>query len=93
MQTQKNKIFGVLVMFVCILVFFFLFAYFKLDGASLSEATLTELLKMIVTTAFLPAGLYLGLYFYSGKKLANQIGGGATLFLIAAYILGLLLHR
>ena len=30
--------------------------------------------------------------FYSGKKLANQIGGGSLLFLVIAYILGFLLH-
>jgi hypothetical protein len=48
--------------------------------------------RVIVTDAFLLVGLYCGLYFYGGKKLANQIGGGLAILLTVAYIVGFLLH-
>ena len=92
MQTNKNKKIGLLILCLAALGFFFFFWRFNLENVSLNEATNLKLLQMIFTNAFLPAGLYFGLYFAHSKKLANQIGGGLVIFLIIAYILGFLLH-
>ena len=92
MQSDENKKKGVLFMFLGILGFFLCFEIFHLSGAGLDSKNIPLLIKMIFTTAFIPAGLYFGLLYYAGKKPANQIGGGATIFLIIGYILGFLLH-
>jgi hypothetical protein len=92
MQTDANKKRGVVIMCLGALGFFFFFGYFHLSGAILDYKDIPLLLKMILTTAFLPAGLYVGLRFYGGNRLATQIGGGLTVFLVIGFILGFLLH-
>jgi hypothetical protein len=92
MQSERNKKIGLIIMSLGAIGFFGFFIYFNLSGAALDSKNIPLLVKIIFTTAFLPAGLYFGLYFTSGKKLALQIGGGGALFLIIAYILGFLLH-
>lgn len=92
MQTEKNKIMGLVLMFLGIAGFFFFFWYFQLNGAKLDEKNIPLLLKMIFTTFFPLLCLYFGLYFSHTKKLANQIVGSLVVFLIVAFILGSLLH-
>ena len=90
MQSDKNKKIGLLFMVSCSVLFFFFFWYFNLDGVKIDFSNLSLTLKMLFTTAFLPLGLYSGLYFYSGRDNANQIGGMAALLLVCAYIIGYL---
>jgi hypothetical protein len=83
---------GVLIMALGSLTFFFLFWLFRLDGVILDFKNTALFLKILVATAVLPVSLYFGLYFYSGRRLANQIAGGVAAFLVICFLLGFLLH-
>ncbi len=72
--------------------FILFFWYFGLDGAQINVNP-SLLLESFFTAALLPVGLYGGLYFASGKKVALQLGGGLGLLLILAYVIGFLLHH
>lgn len=79
-------------MFLGLIGFGFFYWYFDQAGARVEYRNVNSMLEILISFSFLIVGLYFGLYFYSGKKLANQIGGGSLLFLVIAYILGFLLH-
>ena len=91
-ETTKNKKIGLLIMCLATIGFFFFFAYFDQSGTEIQYRNLNYMLKTITTTAFLPLGLYFGLYFYGGKKLAMQIGGWLALLLILSYLIGFITH-
>ncbi len=92
-QTPKNKKIGVGIMVLGALCSFTSLIYFNQAGTSIEYTNTIYMLKLIATQAFLPLGLYFGLYFYSSKKLALQIGGGMALLLVIANLLGFLLHH
>ena len=92
MQTEKNKKIGLLILCLATLGFFFCIFYFNQSGSLIEYRDRTYMIKMIITYAFIPIGLYFGLLFTSGKKLATMIGGGMTLLLIIGLILGVILH-
>jgi hypothetical protein len=72
--------------------FFLAFAYFGQSSTRIEYKNTAYMLKMACTFAFPVVGLYLALFFYAGRKFANQIGGLSVICLLAAYLLGLLLH-
>jgi hypothetical protein len=92
MQPQRNKRIGVVIMFLATLAFFSCVIYFGQSGSAIAYTNIPYMIKMTATYAFLPIGLYCGLYFYSGKRLALQLGGSLALFLIAAFAVGAVLH-
>ena len=79
-------------MLVGLIVSFCFLWFFKLDGVAVDYKNPLLLLKFISPTISLIAGLYFGLRFISGKKIANQIGAGLAGLLVIAYVVGLLLH-
>jgi hypothetical protein len=92
MKTEKNKKIGVLIMFLGLAGSFFLFEVFHLYGVALDFKNVLLLFKIIFAIAFLLFGLYFGLLFYGGKKIANQIGIGLSIFLVISFLVGGLLH-
>jgi hypothetical protein len=90
---QKNKWIGLAIMFIGLLTTVFFFSYFKLDGKIVDFAEPSLVLKAILTTLCLIVGLYFGLYFAAGKKVASQIGGGLGLLMALSYVIGFLLHH
>lgn len=92
MQIEKNKKKGVLIMLLGVVGFFFLILLFQQSGSQIQYKNIDYMLKMLCTYGFLLLGLSGGLFYYSGKKLAIQIGGGIAIFLTVALILGFLLH-
>ncbi len=93
MQTNKEKWIGVLIMACGVALSAFFFWYFKFDGLIISYKDTSLLLKYLFTIAFLPLGLYLGLYFYGGRKNANQVGGLFFLTLVIIIAIGYLFHH
>ena len=89
-QTIKNKKIGLFILLLAALGFAACFWLFHLDGARIDFKNTSQLLETVLTIAFLPLGLYFGLLFISGKKLALQIGGGTALFLVIAFLVGYL---
>ena len=73
-------------MFCAALLFFGLVALFRLDGKAFNIRNGRLFLEMIVTAIPLPLGIYFGLYFYSGRKLATQLGGAVAIVLILGFI-------
>ncbi len=92
MQTNKNKWIGVSILALSAICFFSLSHWFNLFGSTIEYQNPQYVLKMFIADAFIPIGLYFGLYFYQDKKTAKLIGGGMAVFLIVAYVLGLLIH-
>lgn len=90
MQTGKNKKIGVVIMFLGLTLCIFFLWYFKFDGVKIDFTNKLVLLKSLVPIFSLILGLYFGLYFYGGKRIANQIGGGIIIFVIIGYLLGLI---
>jgi hypothetical protein len=84
MNSDRKKV--IIIMGCAAVLFFVLFALFGLDGQMLNLTNGRLLIKMIVTATPLPLGLYFGLYFYSGRKLANQLGGAAVIVLLLGFI-------
>ena len=73
--------------------FFSLYGYFGLSGGAIDFQDASSTVKFIGTAFLLPIGLYGGLYFAAGKKVALQIGGGLALLLIIAFLIGFFLHH
>jgi hypothetical protein len=71
----------------------FCFCYFQLDGKIIDFANPKLVLKVIVTTLCLVIGLFFGLLFAAGKKVAVQLGGGLAVLLVISYVVGFLLHH
>ena len=92
MQAAKNKEIGVLIMTLGVMAFAYLFWYFELDGSVIDYNDTSLVLKMVLTSSSLPLGLYFGLYFYGGKRLAAQIGEGLALLMFLGYVIGFFLH-
>jgi hypothetical protein len=86
MPTDRDRKKGVIIMFCAATLFFGLVALFGLDGKMLDLRDERVFTEMIATAIPLPVGLYFGLYFYSGKKLANQLGGAALIVLVIGFI-------
>jgi hypothetical protein len=86
MQTDSDRKKGVIIMFCTALLFFGLFALFGLDGRIFDVKNGRLLIEMIMTAIPLPIGLYFGLYFYSGRKLANRLGGAVAIVLVLGFI-------
>lgn len=93
MQSQNDKWVGVGIMLLGLMVGAFFFWYFKLDGKVIDFNDTSLVLKSIITVSSLIIGLYFGLLFYGGKKIALQLGGGLGLLLILSYVIGYLLHH
>lgn len=74
------------------ILFFSSIIYFNQSGTKIEYRNLNYILKMVLTYGIALSSLYFGLYFYHGKKIAMQIGGGLALLLIISFILGFLLH-
>jgi hypothetical protein len=92
MQNQKNKRIGLAIMCVFGAAFVFFFWCFGLSGAQINGNP-SLLLEGFFTAALLPIGLYSGLYFAVGKKVALQLGGGLALLLVIAFLIGLFFHH
>lgn len=92
MQTEKNKKIGLGILAFSFLGMFFFLDFFNLYGQKISYQNKSLLLEAVFTFGILLIGLYFGLYFTNGKKLANQIGGGMMLFLILAFVFSLMFH-
>jgi hypothetical protein len=90
---RRDKQRGVLIMVVAAIAFFTCFLLFNQAGTPIQYTNLSYMAKMILTDVFLPVGLYFGLYYYSGRRLAAQVGGGLALFLVVAYLVGLIAHH
>jgi hypothetical protein len=88
MQTEKNKKIGLLILITGTIGFFLFSYFFHLFGSKVEFKNPFYLLKMIFTDSFLLGGLYFGLYFANGKKIAGQISGALLLFLVIAFIVG-----
>ena len=72
---------------LCAAVLFFgLIGLFGLNGKILDLKNERVLIEMIVAVVPLPLGLYFGLYYYSGRKLANQLGGAALIVLALGFV-------
>ena len=73
--------------------FFSSFVYFFGGSTdSIEYKNFDYMLRLLCISSFALFGLYFGLYFFSGKKLAIQLGGGMALLLLVAYLIGSLLH-
>lgn len=92
MPNKEDKKKGLIIMLLSAAVFIFLFSYFNLSGAKISNENIPLLLKALFTVAVLIFGLWFGLYFTSGKKIAAQIGGGLTIFMLITFVIGFLIH-
>jgi hypothetical protein len=91
---QKNKKIGVLIMIFGAIGFFLSFIYFfGWSTGEIEYQNLGYMLKLACTFGFAILGLYFGLLFYSGKKLALQLGGGLGLLIALSYVIGFLLHH
>jgi hypothetical protein len=90
---QKNKRIGVLIMLIFAVAFFALYSYFGLSGGAINYQNTSSTIKLLATVALLPLGLYLGLLFYGGRRIALQLGGGLALLLVFSYLVGFLLHH
>jgi hypothetical protein len=93
MRDQKNKWIGVIIMVISAAAFFSLYVYFGFDGGKIDHKNWTSIIKLLFTVFLLPFGLYFGLLFYGGKKIALQLGGGLGLLLALSFILGFLLYH
>ena len=89
---DSDKKIGLLILVLTAMGVGFLIVYFNQSGTYIQYRDVAYMLKMVGTYGLLVVGLYVGLYFISGKKIANQIGGGLAILLILAYIVGRLLH-
>jgi len=67
--------------------------FFRLNGQVVDFKDKALVLKFIFASAFLPVGLYVGLLFYGGKKIAIQLGGGLGFLMVLAYAIGFLIHH
>jgi len=92
MQDKTNKRIGLAIMCVFAVAFIFFVRYFGLDGAQINGNP-SLLLEGFFTAILLPIGLYGGLYFAAGKKVALQLGGGLGLLLILAFVIDFLLYH
>jgi hypothetical protein len=92
MQSEKNKKIGLGIMLLGFLGSIFFFWYFKLNGEVINYRNTPVFLGFILGFLSLLIGLYFGFYFYGGKKLANQIGGGFALLFLVACIFSFLFH-
>lgn len=93
MKTNKQKWIGVGIMLVALAFASFFFWFFKFDGVVINDKNTTQFLEFLFTVSFLPLGLYFGLYFYGGRKNANQVGGLFFLTLVVIILIGYFLHR
>jgi hypothetical protein len=90
---QNNKWIGALITLIFSVVFFALYSNFELSGGAIDYQNTSSSTKLLATVALLPLGLYLGLLFYGGKRIALQLGGGLALLLVFSYLAGFLLHH
>jgi hypothetical protein len=90
---QRNKRIGLGIMCIGLLAAAFCFWHFQLDGKVVDFADSKLVLKVIVTTLCLVIGLFFGLLFAAGKKVALQLGGGLALLLVISYVVGFLVHH
>ena len=86
MPTDSDRKKGIIIMLCAAALFFVLFGAFGLDGKVLDFNNEPVLMEMLLTVIPLPLGLYFGLYFYSGRKLAIQLGGAAVIILVLGFI-------
>ena len=93
MQSDKSKWIGVGIMVFGLIVSAFFFWYFKLDGQVIDFTNPLLVLKSIIVACSLIIGLYFGLLFYGGKKIALQLGGGLALLGALSYVIGFLLYH
>jgi hypothetical protein len=93
MQSQKNKWIGVGIMMLGLLVGAFFVWFFKLDGKVIDFNDPSLVMESIIMVSCPIIGLYFGLLFYGGKKIAFQLGGGLGVLLVLAYVIGFLLHH
>ena len=90
---QKKKWIGILIMLISAVAFFSLYGYFGLSGGAIDYQNTPSTIKLLVTISLLPLGLYFGLLFYGGKRIALQLGGGLGLLMVLAYLIGFLVHH
>jgi hypothetical protein len=91
---QKNKKTGVLIMLIGAVSFFVSFIYFfGWSTGNIEYGNLSYMLKLAFTFSLSVFGLYFGLLFYGGKKIAMKLGGGLGLLLALAYVIGFVLHQ
>jgi hypothetical protein len=94
MESQNSKRIGVLIMALGAIGFFYSFIYFfGSSTGSIEYETLSYMLKLTLTLAFAVLGLYFGLLFYGGRKIALQLGGRLALLLVVAFLTGFFLHQ
>jgi hypothetical protein len=90
---KRNKKIGLAIMCAGPLAAAFFFWYFKLDGRIVDFTNPSLVLKAMLTTLCLIVGLYFGLYFAAGKKVALQLGGGLAVLMVLAYVINFLFYR
>lgn len=94
MDQQKNKQIGVLIMILGAVAFIVSFVYFFGSSTGTIEyGNLSYILKLAFTLSLAVLGLYFGLLFYGGKRIAIQLGGGLGFLLVLSYVIGYLLHH
>ncbi|MFA6306297.1 MAG: hypothetical protein WCV70_00570 [Patescibacteria group bacterium] len=89
----KNKRIGLIILCFTVIVFFLSILFFNQSGTYIQYKNLNYMVKMLIPYGLAILGLYFGLFFASGKKVANQVGIGLLTLLIIAYILGILIHK
>jgi len=92
METEKNKKIGLGIIVIGTIFFFMSFVYFDQPGTKIEYQNPIYMIKMFCSYGILFLTLYFSLYFISGKKLANQIGGTMFLLFVASLLIGFMLH-
>jgi hypothetical protein len=80
-------------MFLGFILCCFFIWFFSLSGQTIDYTNPELVLKFVFASAFIPLGLYFGLLFYGGKRIAIQLGGGLGLLMALSYVIGFFLYH
>ena len=83
---MKNKYIALTIFACAAIIFFFLYISLDIQDIQFKSLTVNTAAEVLFVSLIPPSTLWLGLYFYSGKRLAFQIGGTATLLILLALL-------
>ena len=80
-------------MWLGVVAFFASYLYFSQPlGLKIEYNNFRYMWRLNTPFVILLVSLYVGLYYYGGKKIAMQLGGGMAIFYLLAVVVGYLLH-